>query len=126
MMYEQECVQDFHVEFRIAIEEVPCIPNDKDRNLRINLIREELVELEEAFEEKNVVKVADAIGDLLYVVLGTAVSCGIDIEPVFREIHRSNMTKKGGHKDERGKWVKPVGFKKPDLLPVLITQGYKP
>lgn len=126
MMYEQVCVEDFHREFGLSIEKAPCIPNEKDSTLRVELIAEELLELEEALEEKNVVKVADAIGDLIYAVLGCAVSCGIDIEPVFMEIHRSNMTKKGGYKAENGKWVKPATYEPAKLLPILIQQGHKP
>ena len=126
MMYEQVCVEDFHREFGISIEKVPCIPNEKDSTLRVELITEELEELKYALQNKDVVEVADAIGDLLYVVLGCAVSCGIDIEPIYMEIHRSNMTKKGGYKAENGKWMKPDTYVKPNLLPILIAQGYKP
>lgn len=125
MMYEQVCVEDFHLEFGISIEQAPCIPNEKDSTLRVELIEEELIELKDGLAAKDVVEVADAIGDLLYVVLGCAVSCGIDMEPIFREIHRSNMTKKGGHKAENGKWIKPDTYEPPKLLPILIAQGYR-
>jgi len=125
MMYEQVCVEDFHKEFNISIESKPCIPSEKNSKLRVELIEEELTELKDALEAKDVVEVADALGDLMYVVLGCAVSCGIDVEPVFMEIHRSNMTKKGGYKAENGKWMKPDTFVKPNLLPILIQQGYK-
>lgn len=125
MMYEQVCVEDFHKEFSISIETKPCIPNEKEIALRVSLIQEELRELADAFDKKDVVEVADALGDLIYVVLGCAVSCGIDVEPVFREIHRSNMTKKGGYKAENGKLIKPDTYEPAKLLPILIAQGYK-
>ena len=50
------------------------------------------------------------MADLLYVVYGTAVSYGIDMDPVFREVHRSNMSKVGGYKRDDGKWVKPATY----------------
>lgn len=125
MMYEQDNVEDFHREFGIKINTVPCIPDAKEAALRIALIQEELTELAEAFDKHDVVEVADAIGDLMYVVLGCSVTCGIDIEPIFHEIHRSNMTKKGGHKAPNGKWIKPETYEPAKLLPILKRQGYK-
>lgn len=124
MMYEQTCVEDFYKEFGLKINTRPCMPEGVDKKLRLELIEEELQELREAFHMDNVVEVADAIGDLMYVVLGCAVTCGIDIEPIFHEIHRSNMTKIGGYKDVDGKWVKPNIYKPAKLLPILIRQGY--
>jgi predicted HAD superfamily Cof-like phosphohydrolase len=125
MMYEQDNVEDFHREFGIKINTVPCIPEDKEVELRIALILEETQELCKAFDDKDIVEVADALGDILYVTLGCAVTCGIDLEPVFHEIHRSNMTKKGGYKAENGKWMKPATYDPPKLLPILKRQGYK-
>lgn len=125
MMYEQYNVEDFHREFYLTVNTSPTIPDEKERTLRISLILEEARELCEALDKKDIVEVADALGDLMYVVLGCAVTCGIDMEPIFREIHRSNMTKKGGHKDEKGKWIKPKDYEPPKLLPILVRQGYK-
>lgn len=125
MMYEQTCVEDFHREFNLSIKTIPCIPEQKEIDLAMKLIKEEVKELEDGFVAKDVVEVADGLGDIIYVVLGAAIRCGIDLEPVFREIHRSNMTKKGGYKAENGKWIKPSTYEKPKLLPVLIAQGYK-
>lgn len=125
-MYEQVCVEDFHREFGITINHIPCIPIEKDSTLRVSLIQEELDELKDALTKRDVVEVADAIGDILYVTLGCAVTCGIDIERVFHEIHRSNMTKKGGHRAESGKWIKPDTYEPAQLLPILTRQGYKP
>jgi len=66
--------------------------------------------------------VAKEVADLLYVVYGTAVSCGIDMEPVFREVHRSNLSKVGGYKREDGKWVKPPTYSPASLGPILAAQ----
>ena len=67
--------------------------------------------------------VAKELADLLYVVYGTAVSCGIDMAPVFREVHRSNMSKVGGHKRADGKWMKPPNYSPARLQPILAAQG---
>lgn len=125
MKYAQSNVTDFHKEFGITINTIPRIPDKKEQELRIRLIEEELMELNEAFERNDMVEVADAIADLLYVVLGCSVTCGIDIEPVFNEVHRSNMTKKGGHKALNGKWIKPATYDPANILPILNRQGYK-
>ncbi len=125
MMYEQTCVEEFHKEFGFTVCAKPCIPSEMEQNLRVALITEELEELKYALQNKYVVGVADALGDLLYVVLGTAVTCGINLEPVFREIHRSNMTKQGGYKSPNGKWTKPDTYDLAKLLPILERQGYK-
>lgn len=89
---------------------------------RVMLITEELLELMEPVMKLNggitkkdmLVSQADAIADLLYVVLGTAVHMGVDIEPVFDEVHRSNMTKVA-EKDSAGKIKKGPGYVPPDI-----------
>lgn len=62
---------------------------------------------------------ADALGDLLYVVFGAAVTFGIDMGPIFDEIHRSNMTKIGGPVRPDGKRLKPATYEPPNLKPLL-------
>jgi len=66
--------------------------------------------------------VAKELADLLYVVYGTAVSYGLDMDPVFREVHRSNLSKVGGYKREDGKWVKPPTYSPADVKPLLARQ----
>jgi len=122
MNAEQRMVQEFHEAFDILMKETPGIPDETTQGLRLSLIREELDELREGFETSNIVEVADAIADLLYVTYGTAVSCGIDIGPVFEEVHRSNMTKVGGHKREDGKWVKPAHYSPARIAETLAAQ----
>lgn len=91
MTKEQQQLVEFHKQFECLINPWPCfLLNPKYKTLRYNLIDEELKEFNDA---TNIYEVADALGDLLYVVLGAAVTYGIDLEPVFQEIHRSNMTK---------------------------------
>lgn len=104
----------------------PQIPPQEICELRLDLIQEELDELAEAFADADVVDAADALGDLLYVVLGAACACGIDIAPVFAEIHRSNMSKiEGMQKRDDGKILKGPNFVYPNLTPILEAQGWK-
>lgn len=118
----QKQVVEFHRMFDLGIEPVPKAPGFDLQLARLRLIKEELNELNLGFLNGDTVEIADAIGDLLYVVFGTAVVCGIDIEPVFDEIHRSNMTKVGGHKDENGKWIKPNTYEPANLEPIIRQQ----
>ncbi len=70
--------------------------------------------------------IAKELADVLYVVYGTAVSLGIDMEPVFKEVHRSNMSKVGGYKREDGKWVKPSTYSPASLDKILEAQSVSP
>lgn len=122
-MYEaQKMVLEFHKEFNIYIEASPAIPSEKTRNLRIRLIQEEFDELQEATKTQDLPHIAKELADLLYVIYGTAISYGIDIEPVFKEVQRSNMSKVGGYKREDGKWVKPPTYSPADIAPILALQ----
>ncbi len=118
----QQMVLEFHQEFDIYIAQQPTIPDEATQTLRTRLIQEEFEELQEAMKTKDLANVAKELADLLYVVYGTAVSCGIDMEPVFQEVHRSNMSKVGGHKREDGKWVKPATYSPADIPPILLAQ----
>jgi len=97
----------------------PSFPNDKIVQLRYNLIKEELDELSLAIKDKNIIEVADALTDLLYVVYGAGHSWGIDLDKCFTEVQRSNMSKLG--KDgkpiynEHGKVMKGPNYLKPNL-----------
>ncbi len=123
MTSEQRMVAEFHRTFDILINSTPDTLDTATRTLRANLIREEFEELQEALAQGDTVAVAKEMADLLYVVYGTAVSCGIDLEPVFQEVHRSNMSKVGGYKREDGKWVKPASYSPANLKPILDRQA---
>lgn len=97
----------------------PYLANEKLAKLRIELIREEFGEIIEAVADCNIVAIADGIADLLYVVIGMAVTYGIDIRPVWDEVHRSNMTKKGGEIRVDGKLIKPEWHSPADIESVL-------
>lgn len=123
MLKVQKQVEEFHRKFELTINKTPTLPHVEDRRLRFRLINEELQELRRA---RTLVDVADALGDLLYVVLGAAVTYGMDLQTVFEEIHRSNMSKlwEGGKvvKDAHGKVMKPLTYSPADLLTVLRKQ----
>jgi len=121
MNSEQLMAKEFHRRFWVFIRSSPGLVDEATRQLRIKLIREEQGEFEKAANDKNLVKIADALADLLYVIYGTGVSYGIDLEPIFREVHESNMSK-GDHRVLRapnGKILKAKNWRPPDLQPIL-------
>lgn len=122
-MYEaQKMVREFHKEFDIHVAERPGVPDAKTTALRERLIQEEFDELKEAMKTGSLPGIAKELADLLYVVYGTAVSYGIDMAPVFREVQRSNMSKVGGYKRDDGKWVKPPTYSPARIEPILERQ----
>ena len=122
MTNEQTMVEAFHSRFDILVRTVPTDLTEETKRLRIRLIQEEFEELKEAMAAGNLAAVAKEMADLLYVTYGTAVSYGIDMEPVFQEVHRSNLSKVGGYKRADGKWVKPLTYSPADINPILEAQ----
>ena len=120
-----EMVRSFHVAFDLSRRDAPQAAPPHERALRQSLIREEFEEFVRASDADDLVGVADALADLLYVVYGAAVTYGIDIRPIFAEVHRSNMAKVGGRKNAAGKLLKPDGWQPPQLAPILRAQGWK-
>ncbi len=123
MNQEQQMVQQFHEQFRLVKNARPSIPGAGVHRLRTLLIEEELAEFRNAGESQDLVGVADALADLLYVVYGAAVEYGIDLEPVFAEIHRSNMSKdpRAGCRAD-GKVCKGPSYQPPDVRGVVESQ----
>jgi predicted HAD superfamily Cof-like phosphohydrolase len=118
-----ELVGDFMEAFG---QDVLCEPTWPDRDvidLRIDLIEEELQELEVAVANSDMVEVADALTDLLYVIYGAGHAFGIDLDACFEEVHRSNLTKLGPNgraiRREDGKIMKSENFEEPNLEAVL-------
>lgn len=122
MNSEQKMVREFHEALGIPVASGPTIISEARRRLRLDLIDEELDELEVATLGDNLVGIADALGDLLVVVYGAALEYGLDMEPISAEIHRTNMTKKGGPVREDGKRMKPEGWLPPMLAPIVLAQ----
>lgn len=88
-------VEKFHDLFGHPILYSPALPSQDRLDLRINLMQEELDEIKQAFEDKNLIEAADGLGDLLYVLAGTVLELGLKdrFKEVFDEIQRSNMSK---------------------------------
>ena len=126
MRNEQAMVDEFHRKFSILAQATPTDLNEETKQLRVRLIEEEFDELKEAMAGSDLAAVAKEMADLMYVVYGTAVSYGIDMDPVFQEVHRSNMSKVGGYKREDGKWVKPATYSPARIEPILAEQGPVP
>lgn len=91
-MTPQEMVTKFHKTYGLPTPAFPTLPPDRTE-LRYELIAEELEELEQALAEEDLVAVADALADLVYVVYGAAIEFGLDLDALVAEVHRSNMTK---------------------------------
>lgn len=122
MTREQEMVRAFHQAVGQTRAPVPTPATLDDRDLRIALLSEEGGEVEEALYVGDLAGIAHELADLLYVVYGTAVTYGIDLEPVFAEVDRANMSKVDGHRRADGKWLK--GTYRPAVIPpILEAQG---
>jgi len=123
---ELNSVAEFHNAFHIAITDKPTI--DLPSNiikLRFNLMKEENEEYLEAAENNDMIEVADALGDMLYILCGTILSHGMQhkIQEVFEEIQRSNMSKLGEDGQpiyrEDGKVLKGPNYFKPNIKDIL-------
>jgi predicted HAD superfamily Cof-like phosphohydrolase len=121
-MNQQQMVLEFHETFGIGGNLIPTIADANTRDLRITLIQEEFDEVKEALVEENLANIAKELADLLYVVYGAAIAYGIDMESVFQEVHRSNMSKVGGHRRDDGKWVKPATYSPACIDPIIKFQ----
>lgn len=89
---------------------------------RIRLITEELAELAEAIAKEDWTDFADALADLTWVVLGTAVEFDIPFNDIWNEVKRSNFTKIGGKPDSGGKIMKPEGYSPPNIHAILYKK----
>ena len=107
---------DFHEQVVLDnFPKQPYIPDKQRKLLRGELIIEEIREILDAIDKDDLVRIADGIADSIVVLLGTAVTYGIDIRPIWDEVHRTNMMKKGGKLREDGKLLKPKGWKLPEI-----------
>lgn len=117
-------VLDFHEKFGAHIGERAGFPDASTFGLRLKLVREEYTEFMLALMRRDLAEVADGALDLVYVVIGTLVTLGIDPRPIWNEIQRANMGKEGGGKREDGKILKPPGWTPPDVAGILKSQGW--
>ena len=99
------------------------LSNDKINDLRISLINEELEELKKAINDNDILQVADALTDILYVTYGAGHAFGINLDECFNEVQQSNMSKLGSDEkpiyNESGKVMKGPNYFKPDLSKFL-------
>lgn len=118
-----ELVGDFMEAFGQDVQLEPTWPDFNTRELRLELIQEELDELSDAVADRDMIQIADALTDLLYVVYGAGHAFGIDLDECFQEVHSSNMSKLGPngkpiHRED-GKVMKGPGYFEPDLESIL-------
>ena len=118
-----ELVGDFMESMEQEVRIKPSFPEDSVQRLRLDLIEEELDELQYGIDNQDMVEIADALTDLLYVVYGAGHAFGIDLDDCFKEVHKSNLSKLGPDfrpiKREDGKVLKPDTYFPPDLKTVL-------
>lgn len=116
-------VKEFMQKFKQEVKSKPSFPDENIIKLRINLIKEELLELEEALNEKNIEETADALTDILYVTYGAGHAFGIDLDKCFDEVQKSNMSKldKFGNPiyNDQGKVMKGPLYFKPNFKKIL-------
>ena len=112
-------VKIFMQTFGQEVKSKPSFSSEKINDLRYNLIKEELGELKQAMKDKDLLEVADALTDILYVTYGAGIAFGIDLDKCFEEVQNSNMSKLGEDGkpiyNEAGKVMKGPNYFKPDL-----------
>lgn len=129
MQKEIEMVRAFHEAFECPVLEVPTVPHWERCELRLKLLREEVDELETAFNQDDPVETLDALTDIAYILFGTALECGMHDKLVdaFAEIHRSNMSKldQNGNPVKRsdGKVIKSSLYTPPNLEPIIFNHN---
>ena len=117
-------VTEFHRAYGVDAPSAPTLADEATRQLRISLIAEEFGEYQDALAAGDLVKIADALADLSYVVVGSAVAHGLTrFDEIFAEVHRSNMSKLGEDgqpiRRDDGKVLKGPNWTPPQLEPLL-------
>ena len=127
MQKQLEAVKSFHKKFQLDYSTIPMGTLDASNNLlRYNLMKEENEEYMQAVKDNDLVEVADALGDMLYILCGTIIEHGLQykIEAIFDEIHNSNMSKLNFDDKpiyrEDGKVMKGPNYFKPDFSKILL------
>ena len=114
-----QSVKKFMQTFGQEVKNEAVFPDEKIVKLRYDLIQEELAELKDAINQKDLKEVADALTDILYVTYGAGAAFGINLDRCFDEVHSSNMSKIGANGkpiyNDQGKVMKGPNYFKPDL-----------
>jgi predicted HAD superfamily Cof-like phosphohydrolase len=112
-------VKKFMETFGQIVRTKPQFPDEKTMQLRFDLIKEELGELQEAMNTKNLKEIADALTDILYVTYGAGYAYGVNLDKCFEEVQRANMSKLGNDGkpifNDKGKVMKGPNYTPPDL-----------
>lgn len=125
MSPEQQMVAEFHTLVLGKRDPDALTLEGFPGELRCALIEEEAREFRAAVAENDPVEMVDALCDLLYVVYGAACQLGVDLEPFFQEVHRTNMEKRNGYRRADGKWMKPANWQPPRIAEMLAERyGY--
>jgi|TARA_X000001036_G_C20357972_1_gene675310 predicted HAD superfamily Cof-like phosphohydrolase len=119
-----ESVKKFMETFGQEVKEKAGFPNEKITTLRYDLIKEELGELKDALNDKDIKEVADALTDILYVTYGAGHAFGINLDKCFEEVQNSNMSKLDSDGkpiyNDQGKVMKGPNYFKPNLSKCLV------
>lgn len=124
-----EMVREFHEVFGAYIAEHPELHTGEIRDLRIRLLEEEFNEYKAGVAEGSLLEIADALADIIYIALGSAISYGIPIDEVFDAVHRSNMSKLDANgkpiRREDGKILKGTNYFDPKsaIVEILRKRG---
>ncbi len=120
-------VEEFHKTYKLGISDSPIAKlENNNHELRYELMKEENEEYLEATKTNNLIEVADALGDMLYILCGTMIEHGMQdvMEEIFDEIHRSNMSKLDENGNpiyrEDGKVIKGPNYFKPEIEKILV------
>lgn len=126
MQKQINSVKEFHTAFKISYSEIPTANlGESKHTLRYNLMKEENEEYLEAVQNNDLIEIADALGDMMYILCGTIIEHGLQhkMEAVFDEIQRSNMSKLGEDGQpiyrEDGKVMKGPNYFKPDFSKII-------
>lgn len=129
MEKEIQMLCDFQTAFKCPVLEDAVIPHWERCDLRVRLLQEEVNELEEAFQEDNIVKALDAVCDIIYLAIGTSCEIGLHtkLKEAFAEVHRSNMSKLDENRNAifrgDGKVMKSHLYTQPDLETIIFKDN---
>lgn len=122
-------VRQFNEVYEVEESPKPKLPTEAEATLCNNLILEELAELNDAFDTQNIVEIADAITDIIYVTAQQGAKMGLPIDALLREVQRSNLSKLGDDgkpiRREDGKVLKGPNFSEPNISGILMEVSYE-
>ena len=118
-------VLQFHEKYDLPIAASPKLPDKERVQLRMKLLEKAYHDYRYAERAGDILEIADAMGDMIYVLAGTATEYGIPLEDIFTELHRSNMTRGEPIMTQDGRLTKGPTYKKPELGRVLLENMYE-